>query len=402
MRSGTEASITGIAVLKRLAPILKPNHPKSYIAACGLLATLALAAFLYFACRAGLPGHSPRNSPLLLGTNAVLYDAQDADLISSLGRPGRVSARVTYYWSDIEPTEGNWQFAVYDDLVKRATNDDIPLLGILAYSMKRVSVAAADLQGDPWALSFCPPDDIEQFASFAGMVAARYPQVQYWEVWNEPNTTYFWRPSPDPARYVQLLKLSYNAIKAANPKAVVVLGGLSPGTGNGQVNTTLASSFLESVYQDGGKNYFDAVGFHPYNDGASPDSYLADYVNSVHDVMTRNQDGDKRVWITEIGWFVGAGANALSDAQQADYLGRAFTILNNLNFVQRVYWYNLKDYSNPATPVTPSPATACGPAVGNPVDYGLFRYAGSPRPAADAFKKDVQQNEVSQAGWRPD
>ena len=233
MRSTSKASITGIVLLKRLVPLTEIKDPKSYFAACGIAAFIAFGAFLFFGCHATPRQQLPRTSPLRLGTNAILYDTQDADLISSLGSPGKVSARVTYYWSDIEPTEGNWQFAVYDDLVTRATNANIPLLGILAYAMKRVSVAAADLQGDPWALSFCPPDDISQFATFAGTVAARYPQVQYWEVWNEPNTTYFWRPSPDPARYVQLLKLSYAAIKAANPKAVIVLGGLSPGAGNG-------------------------------------------------------------------------------------------------------------------------------------------------------------------------
>lgn len=385
-----EASLAGSGVLKRLLPIAEVDRPKSHFAVRSVQVFIAFGAFLLFSCRASLPNSTPRNSPLLLGTNAILYDAQDAGLIDSLGSSGSVSARVTFYWSDIEPTDGNWQFARYDDLVKRATDANIPLLGIVAYAMKRVSAAAANMQGDPWALSFCPPDDIGQFATFAGMVAARYPQVQYWEVWNEPNTTNFWRPSPDPARYVELLQLSYAAIKAANPNAVVVLGGLSPGTGNGQVNTTTAVSFLESVYRDGGKNYFDAVGFHPYNDGAPPDSYLADYVNSVHEVMTENADGNKPVWITEIGWYAGTGGNAVSEAQQADYLSRAFTILGDLNFVQRVYWYNLKDYSNPSTPVTPSPPSACGPGVGNPVDYGLFRYAGSPRPAAEAFMKDAR------------
>jgi hypothetical protein len=376
--------------LKRLVPIAEVKDPKSHLAACGLPAIIAFGAILFIGCRAAPRSQLQRQSPLSLGTNAVLYDTRDADLIASLGGPGKVSARVTFYWSDIEPTEGNWQFAVYDDLVNRATNADIPLLGILAYAMKRVSVAAADMQSDPWGLSFCPPDNIDQFATFAGMVAARYPEVRYWEIWNEPNTTFFWRPSPDPARYVELLKLSYAAIKAANPKAVVVLGGLSPGNGNGQVNTTTAASFLQSVYQDGGKNYFDAVGFHPYNDGAAPDSYLADFVNSVHDVMTQNEDGNKPIWVTEIGWFVGTGPNALPEAQQADYLSRAFAILHNLDFVESIYWYNLKDYSNPSTPVTPSPASACGPGVGTPVDYGLFRYDGSARPATDAFKKALQ------------
>lgn len=381
------------------------QHSKARLAVWGLLAFVAATPLLYLACgsqgsveTSASPGDPPgstgttqvqRQSPIYWGTNAILYDAQDVNLIGSLGGPGNVGARVTYYWSDIEPTQGNWQFAVYDGLVARAANAKIPLLGILAYAMKRVANAAASMSGSPWALSFCPADDAGRFATFAGTVAARYPRVLYWEIWNEPNTTYFWRPSPDPARYVELLKLSYAAIKAANPKAVVVLGGLSPGGGNGQVNTMSAASFLEAVYQNGGKNYFDAVGFHAYNDGVSPDSYLQDYVNNVRDVMTQYEDGNKQIWVTEIGWYVGTGANGLSEGQQADYLTRAFTILHNLDFVERVYWYNLKDYSNAPSPVIPP--TTCGPAGGGtPADFGLFRFDGSSRPAADAFKQAPQ------------
>src|SRR5262252_2227203 len=80
-----------------------------------------------------------RKSPFYWGTNAVLYDIQDVNRIESLGGKGKVCARVTFYWSDIEPAENKWQFPVYDGLVQRATQAQIPLLGILAYSMKRVS-----------------------------------------------------------------------------------------------------------------------------------------------------------------------------------------------------------------------------------------------------------------------
>jgi polysaccharide biosynthesis protein PslG len=387
--------------LKRFVPVIEVQDPKTYLAnkgVCILLAFAALGASLFFGCRTDSPDSTlgktsskrvQRQSPFYWGTNAVLYGAQDVDLIGSLGNPGKVGARVTFYWSDIEPTPGNWQFNVYDGLMKRAASGQIQLLGILAYAMKRVAGAAADMQGDPWALSFCPPDEVEAFATFAATVVARYPEVLYWEIWNEPNTTNFWRPSPDPVRYVELLRRSYTAIKAANPKAVVVLGGLSPGTGIGQGNTMSAVSFLEAVYQNGGKNYFDVVGFHPYNGGVSPDLYLADYVNSVHDVMTQYEDGNKEVWVTEIGWFVGTQAEALSEAEQADYLSRAFTILYNLEFVERVYWYNLKDYANQA-PVNPPAPSVCGPSAGPPVDYGLFRFDGSARPAAGAFKQAIQ------------
>ena len=320
----------------------------------------------------------------------MLYDIHDVKLIESLGSKGKVGARVTFYWSDIEPTDKNWQFTVYDGLVKRAAQAQIPLLGVLAYAMKRVSKAAAEMPGDSWALSFCPPDDLEQFAAFAGMVAARYPEVIYWEIWNEPNTTYFWRPAPDPARYTELLRQASGAVKAANPKAIVAVGGLSPGNGKGQVNTQSAATFLENIYQNGGKNYFDAVAFHPYNDGASPDQFLQDYVGSVHDVMKQHGDENKEIWVTEIGWFIGAQPSGVTEAEQADYLSRSSVILYNLEFVNRFYWYNLRDYSNPAIQVTPRPPSVCGPGVSNGVPYGMFRYDGSPRPAVDAFKKAIQ------------
>jgi hypothetical protein len=106
--------------------------------------------------------------------------------------------------------------------------------------------------------------------------------------------------------------------------------------------------------------------------------------------MMQYEDGNKEVWVTEIGWCVGTEANGLTEADQADYLSRASTILYDMEFVERFYWYNLKDYSNPSIPVIPSSASACGPATGNPVDYGMFRFDGSARPAAEAFKKSVQ------------
>ncbi len=53
---------------------------------------------------------------------------------------------------------------------------------------------------------------------------------------------------------------------------------------------------------------------------------------------------------------------------------RAFTILYNQPFVDRVYWYNLKDNTH-----TPQPSSRA-------LNYGRLRYDGSARPAAQRFK----------------
>ena len=150
----------------------------------------------------------------------------------------------------------------------------------------------------------------------------------------------WWAGGPNPAAYAQLLEASYPAIKAAEPSATVVLGGL---TGNDY-------QFLEGVYQAGGKGSFDAVGVHtdtacnklsPYEflRGAGnrliPDSFLA--YREVHAVMLANGD-DKPIWMTELSWrttnatcaegaWAGRRPQGVSEEQQATYLRQAYHCL---------------------------------------------------------------------------
>lgn len=318
------------------------------------------------------PVKALRKSPFSTGVNAILYDDDDVSSIQSIGQAGQVHARVTCYWNEIEPVQDVWQFAPYDGLVQRATAASIPVLAIVGYSIKRVAGSDPGY-GASSAISFYPPDNLQGFAAYAGTLAARYPSIRYWEVWNEPNNPAFWQPHPDAARYTEMLRLAYNAIKAANPGALVVLGGLSPGVGNGQANMVKATDFLSAVYDDEGANYFDVVGYHPYNDGVAPQQYLQDDVSSLRQVMVAHGDSDKKIWVTELDWFDGSASRAVSEQVQAQYLSSAFTILYNLDYVERVYWYNLRDYASSPQPANPA------------LNYGLFRCDGSRRPSADAF-----------------
>ena len=49
--------------------------------------------------------------------------------------------------------------------------------------------------------------------------------IRTWQIWNEPNFKYF-VAKPNPAEYGKLVKLSYAALKGADPGAKVVLGGM--------------------------------------------------------------------------------------------------------------------------------------------------------------------------------
>ncbi len=213
-----------------------------------------------------------------------------------------------------------------------------------------------------------PPKDPRAFATYAANLASRYPQIQAWEVWNEPNTSFFWRPAVGVEAYTNLLQKTYLAVKAVNPKAKVILGGLSPGNSSSVADSLAAAKFLSLIYKAGGGAFFDAVAYHAYGTGAL-DDWLADALLGIRYVMDSNGDTAKPIWITEMGCYT-EGPGAVTEAWQAEYLGEARAFLKNIPYIERVYWYTLRDASDSTDPEA---------------NYGLFRADGTPKPAVSSF-----------------
>jgi len=166
-------------------------------------------------------------------------------------------------------------------------------------------------------------------------------QVAY-EVWNEPNLDYEWRGgAPDPAAYVAVLRAAYLGIKAGDPAATVVSGGVattgaSPQAWLGTAGYMDDLEFIRGMYRAGGAAYFDALGSHPYGGGTEPEVVRgAPYFRRAEEqrqVMLEFGDAETPVWATEFGWIgrceqcdLGEHERVeVSYAQQAGYLVRAF------------------------------------------------------------------------------
>ncbi len=210
-------------------------------------------------------------------------------------------------------------------------------------------------------------------------------KIHAWEIWNEQDIGYGpGDPGGDtymsPLDYAYLLGGDpaadettqpmaamgvYEAIRIQDPDAVVLLGGLSNAwkgeDGRG------AGNYLEELYQHladlgyGPDTWpFDVVAVHPYY-GLDPDPsvYLfdgGDYIlrANLWTVMDANGDGDKRFWITEIGWNTNDKQWAcimpsVSEASQASYLRRAWEIFLNEPtsdsevLVDKVFWFMYQD-----------------------------------------------------------
>ena len=232
----------------------------------------------------------------------------------------------------------------------------------------------ADGSGNHWNKAY-KPRLMSDYADFVSAIVKRYaPQgVHAYEVWNEPNYARFWPSGVSAADYVSMLKPAYAAIKAADPSAVVVTGGLSRND----------YTFLQQMYSAGAKGYFDAVAVHPYTRNIDPtvcsapsnmDNFCS--LQQVRQVMVNNGDSAKNIWLTEFGYSTaGSATDGVSEAAQADYLTKAFNSLASYPYVVRAYWYasrNLYWGANNQSDIESN--------------YGLMKVDFSLKPSYTAFK----------------
>jgi endo-1,4-beta-mannosidase len=67
--------------------------------------------------------------------------------------------------------------------------------------------------------------EIILWKEFASNLVKRYKdRVKSWELWNEPNTVWFWKPKPVAQQYVTLMGEFYSLLKEIDPMAKIAGG----------------------------------------------------------------------------------------------------------------------------------------------------------------------------------
>ena len=129
--------------------------------------------------------------------------------------------------------------------------------------------------------------------------------IRAWQVWNEPNFKYF-VGRPNPAEYGKLVQLSSATIKAADPGAKVVLGGLFARPIEATFKKKppqayFAADFLDQMYAStpGIKSKFQGVALHPYTGSYKN---LNSRIEEFRSVLKFNGDASKGLWLTEVSW----------------------------------------------------------------------------------------------------
>jgi hypothetical protein len=193
-----------------------------------------------------------------------------------------------------------------------------------------------------WAKAVAPAQgplaDARTYGDFVRAFVARYRgRVQYIQIWNEPNLWYEWgNGRPDPAGYARLLCQAYASARQADPNVYVLSAPLALTTERSE-RALVETDFLEQMYQNGARECFDilsanAFGFGwPPEDPPSPDKLNFARLIYQREVMVRNGDAGKPVWLNEFGWNASPEGfspdwyvwQRVSEPNQADFTLRA-------------------------------------------------------------------------------
>jgi hypothetical protein len=297
-----------------------------------------------------------------------------AEQLARLGRGKVGTLRINLAWGSVQPgPDVRYDWSHYDELVGQAAKNGIRVFA---------TVYSSPTWAEPNPES--PPlgRRLPEFEDFVRAAVGRYgsdgrfwranpdlPKVPIvdWQAWNEPNSPLFWKPAPNAADYLALLRGFHAAVTAADPGADVVLGGLFP-TPVGGIDL---GPFMSALYRGGGKGLFDAAALHSY--ATTPRGALSE-VEQERQILDRFGDSDVRLWITEVGWASAGRPSGLTvgPARQADYLTQTFDLAAQERArlgLDGVIWYSLND--------TPGPLW--------PGHCGLFTLGGSAKPSWSAF-----------------
>ncbi|HLC82250.1 MAG TPA: cellulase family glycosylhydrolase, partial [Bacteroidia bacterium] len=268
--------------------------------------------------------------------------------------------RFDFEWGVIEPEKNTYDFGMFDFVVEEAEARGIKLLALLNLN------AAPEWQRSGGYLDFI--DTPANYAHYVGKVAEHFKgKVELFELGNEPSY------HMDVETYTEYLKAGYTAVKKANPDAKVITAGTT--------YETDPVSWVNGLYENGAKGYFDYLGYHPYTWPEGPDAPGFTVMKKLRDIMAENNDFDengqvKEIMATEFGWPTTKNGGVSEDTQ-AKYLVDSFTniLIREFPFIAIAFWYDLINDHD-------------GDSVDPENNFGLYDKDYNAKPAVAAFQQE--------------
>ena len=308
-------------------------------------------------------------------------------------------------WEQIERERGQMDWSILDFVMPSARKFDLKMLLSIVTAPEWAREAEANLERHG------PPADPQTFADFIAAILMRYPgQIHAIEVWNEQNLDREWTSAHglDASKYVELLRVAYETIKAIEPGIIVISGALSPTGIDDGVHAVDDFKYMERQIEAGMMDWADCVGAHHNGYNVSPDYRYLDIPADPSAIFTgpfsnrhhswsfrstlegyaqriRAAGRDTKLCVTEFGWpssedlggarpgFEFSLDNTL--AEQAEWIPKAMSNMEAWGFVWLAFVWNFNF------------GPQAGYAISNDnVPYSLIGPGFTFRPAYDAIR----------------
>lgn len=219
-------------------------------------------------------------------THPAQIERSKGVILDYIKQAGMNYIRGDFSWTRLEKgSKGNYDYTALDYIMSELKKRDMGLIAILCYS--NTLYAPRDKAG------IADNETLEAFLQYVRTVVKRYPEIKYFEIWNEPNNNGFWYPLANPNDYANFVKAVSRAIKETRPDAYVV-GGAIDISKNGP-------GWSREIFDYGIYPYIDAFSTHPYYHTALNDAKYLDRVKNYTDIV-EDYGGWKDVYLTEAGW----------------------------------------------------------------------------------------------------
>ncbi len=286
---------------------------------------------------------------------------------STLSDLGADVLRLNLYWYQVAPTKPRnganpadqaYRWARYDRAIARAKQHGIEVI----FSIIGTPAWANGGQGWQYA-----PTNAATLRAFATAAAKRYPLVDRWLAWNEPNAPNFLRPQSQlvagrwvftsPSVYAPICNAIVDGVNAVNRSDTVACGLLNPRgkpKPNGRRDSVSPTLFLEGMKNAGARP--EVIAYHPYawTSQIAPTAKVKG-TNAITlgnfqvlvSAIDRLYGSQIRIWVTEYGYQTNPpdASFGVSWATQATYMRQAFTIMRAHPRIDLALWFQIKDDS---------------------------------------------------------
>jgi streptogramin lyase len=296
--------------------------------------------------------------------------------------------RVQFSWESVEPadaTPDHFNWSSWDAAASGAASAGLSIVA----NVQSNPAWAAEYPGGPLY-----PDHVVDFVELMGAAAERYdgdgymdapgsPVIQHWEFYNEPDNASvllaeagygYWGDYG--AEYADLYRQVHPAMKAANPVAKLLNGGVAYERFREEdLDFPYVRRFLDDFFAAGGGNYIDVFNFHYYPGFAYRwEPYGRELIGKTayFRSMLAQYELNLPIACTEIGQHSDPSRGG-SHETQSQYVVKTFvwTMAADLEYTT---WFTLRDITS-----------------GFPYLYGLLNDSWQRKPSFYAFSVFTEQ-----------